>query len=33
MRRMRLYSAGPNGKDEYGHVDDVALREAETSID
>lgn len=33
MRRMRLYSAGPNGKDEYGHVDDVALRQGETLIE
>ncbi|MFP7721774.1 hypothetical protein [Lysobacter sp. A3-1-A15] len=33
MRRMRLYSAGPNGKDEYGLVDDVALRQGETTIE
>lgn len=33
MRKVRLYSAGPNGKDEYGHVDDVALREGETLIE
>ena len=33
MRRMRLYSSGPNGKDEYGLVDDVALRQGETTIE
>lgn len=33
MRSFRLYSAGPNGKDEYGHGDDVALRQGETIID
>ena len=33
MRRMRLYSSGPNGKDEYGLVDDVGLRQGETTIE
>lgn len=33
MRRYKLYSAGPNGRDEYGFGDDVAVREGETSIE
>ena len=33
MRRFKLYSAGPNGRDEYGVGDDVALREGQTSIE
>lgn len=33
MRRFRLYSAGPNGRDEYGVGDDVALREGQTLIE
>lgn len=33
MRRFKLYSAGPNGRDEYGVGDDVALREGQTSVE
>ncbi|MEO5596416.1 MAG: hypothetical protein ABIQ97_04665 [Lysobacteraceae bacterium] len=32
MRTYKLYSAGPNGRDEYGTGDDVALHEGETVI-
>ncbi len=33
MRTFRLYSAGPNGRDEYGTGDDVALRQGETVVE
>ncbi len=33
MRTYRLYSAGPNGRDEYGTGDDVALRQGETVVE